>query len=102
MIPPHLCLISTNYKVYGLYLTFSLQVSWALGVDYIHSGSICSYGGVIFPEIIEHGYENVQSFRYLALLLVTGRENFLNALCISDVALKMKCRMSIQHENCFL
>ena len=28
--PPHLCLVSTNYQVYGLCLTFNLQVIWVL------------------------------------------------------------------------
>ena len=53
--PPHLCLISTDYKVYDLCLIYSLQISWGLGVDYMHSGIIHSYG-VIFQEIKEHGY----------------------------------------------
>ena len=52
--PPHLCLISTDYEKYDLRLTFSLQVNWALGIDYMHNGSIHSYG-VILPEIKEHG-----------------------------------------------
>ena len=54
--PPCLCLISTDYKNYDLCLTFSLQVSWALGIDNVHNGSI-HYYGVTFPEIKEHGYE---------------------------------------------
>ena len=33
-----------------------LQVRWTYGIDYMHNGSIRSYG-VIFPEIKEHGYE---------------------------------------------
>ena len=53
---PCLCLIPTDYKKYDLCLTFNLQVSWALGIDYMHNGSIHSYG-VIFPEIKEHGCE---------------------------------------------
>ena len=61
---PHLCLISTDYKVYDLCLTFTLQVSWGLGIDYMHSGSICSYGVVIFPEIKEHGYEKSGIMKY--------------------------------------
>ena len=52
---PHLCKISTAYKVYDLCLTFSLQEIWGLGVDYMHSGNVRLYG-VIFPEIKEHGY----------------------------------------------
>ena len=51
----HLCLISTDYKVYDLCLTFTLQVRWTYGIGYLHNGSIRSYG-VIFPEIKEHGY----------------------------------------------
>ena len=54
--PQYLCLISTDYKNCDLCLTFSLQVRWAYGIDYMHNGSIRSYG-VIFPEIKEHGYE---------------------------------------------
>ena len=53
--PPYLCLISTDYEKYDLRLTFSLQVNLALGIDYMHNGSIHSYG-IIFPEIKEHGY----------------------------------------------
>ena len=55
-LPPYLCLISTDAKNGDLYLTFSLQVRWAYGIDYMHNGSIRSYD-VIFPEIKEHGYE---------------------------------------------
>ena len=58
--PPHLCLISTDYKKYDLCLTFSLQLSWALGIDYMHNGSIHSYG-VIFPEIKEYVTGNSHS-----------------------------------------
>ena len=54
--PPHLCLISTDYKNDDLCLTFRFQVSWALGIDYLHDESIRSYR-VIFLEIKEHGYE---------------------------------------------
>ena len=54
--PPHLCLISTNYKNYDLCLTFRLQVSWALGIDFMHNWSIHSYG-VIFPKIKEYDCE---------------------------------------------
>ena len=52
---PHICiLISTDYKVYDLCLTFSLQVSWGLGVDYMHCGSIRSYASCFRKS--KHGY----------------------------------------------
>ena len=54
--PPCLCLISTNCKNDDLCLTFSLQVRWALGIDYMHNGNI-HYDGVTFPEIKEHSCE---------------------------------------------
>ena len=57
--PPCLCcLICTDYQKYDLCLTFSLQVTWALGIDYMHNGSIYSYGD-IFPEIKEYGCEKL-------------------------------------------
>ena len=43
-------------KKCDLCLTLRLQVRMAYGIDYIHNGSIRSYG-VIFPEIKEYGYE---------------------------------------------
>ena len=49
---PHVCLISNDYKVHDLCLTFNLEVSWALSVDDMHSGSISSHR-VIFPGIKE-------------------------------------------------
>ena len=57
-IAPHTCVYSTDYKNCDLCLTFSLQVRWTYGIDYMHNGSIRSYG-VIFPEIKEHGYEKL-------------------------------------------
>ena len=43
--PPYLCLISTDYKAYVLYLTYSLEVSWG------YYGLIICIVGVYVPIV---------------------------------------------------